>query len=391
MFQTRLCRYGIATTTGVALSLIINVSLAQTGGQTSSQTSSDCETGNQLTFSWQFINNCSLEIRGGTSLGASLALDTEPSAAWQALQEPGISTFERDRRAILAMAGGYRVSFDFLETVGYTPGFEPDPPYRSWGTEYVYVVEDRGDFISLQHIMVMQYVGPDGVVSEPMVQKHWRQDWQYEEDAILVFQGKDQFGHQQFTTQESQGRWAQSVYQVDDSPRYAAIGQWQHLGNVSSWLSDTTWRPLPRRESSYRQDYDVLVGSNRHTITPTGWVQEEENLKLVLEAPGMPGGNMPYLSKEIGVARYERVRDFDFSAGDQYWQDTFAFWQDVRRAWQEIIAQNHPFVLNENAGGVPLFMAMFMMADEAATEGAYDSDKILPAIRSKLEEYVQFR
>jgi hypothetical protein len=332
-----------------------------------------CETGQQLTFSWQFINNCSLEIRGGTSVGAGLALDTEPSAAWHAL------------------AGGYRVSFDFLETVGYTPGFEPDPPYRSWGTEYVYVVEDRGDFISLQHIMVMQYVGPDGVVSEPMVQKHWRQDWQYEEDAILVFQGKDQFGHQQFTTQESQGRWAQSVYQVDDSPRYAAIGQWQHLGNVSSWLSDTTWRPLPRRESSYRQDYDVLVGSNRHTITPTGLVQEEENLKLVLEAPGMPGGNMPYLSKEIGVARYERVRDFDFSAGDQYWQDTFAFWQDVRGAWQEIIAQNRPFVLNENAGGVPLFMAMFMMADEAATEGAYDSDKTLPAIRSKLEEYVQFR
>lgn len=350
-----------------------------------------CETSQQLTFSWQFINNCSLEIRGGTSLGASLALDTEPSAAWHALQEPGISQFERDRRAILAMAGGYRVSFDFLETVGYTPGFEPDPPYRSWGTEYVYVVEDRGDFISLQHIMVMQYVGPDGVVSEPMVQKHWRQDWQYEEDAILVFQGKDQFGHQQFTAQESQGRWAQSVYQVDDSPRYAAIGQWQHTGNVSSWLSDTTWRPLPRRESSYRQDYDVLVGSNRHTITPTGWVQEEENLKVVLKEPGMPDDNMPYLSKEIGVARYERVRDFDFSAGDQYWQQTFAFWQDVRAAWQQIIAQNRPFVLNENAGDVPLFMAMFMMADEAATGGAYDSEKTLPAIRSKLEEYVLFR
>lgn len=350
-----------------------------------------CAHGNQLTFSWQFINDCRLEIRGGTSLGAGLTLDTEPSAAWHALQEAGISAFERDRRAILAMAGGYRVSFDFLETAGYTPGFEPAPPYRSWGTEYVYVVEDRGDFISLQHIMVMQYVGPDGVVSEPMVQKHWRQDWQYEEDSILVFQGKDQFGHSQFSAGERQGHWAQSVYQVDDSPRYAAIGQWQHMGNVSSWLSDTTWRPLPRRESSYRQDYDVLVGSNRHTITPTGWVQEEENLKLVLREPGVPADNMPYLSKEIGVARYERVRDFDFSAGDQYWQDTLAFWQDVRTAWQEIIARNRPFVFHENAGDVPLFMAMFMMADEAAQADVYDSAQSLAAIRSELAKYIEFR
>ena len=47
-----------------------------------------------------------------------------------------------------------------------------------------------------------------------------------------------------------------------------------HGGGVSTWISDETWRPLPRREFSVRKDYDVLVGTNRHTITAQGWVQE---------------------------------------------------------------------------------------------------------------------
>jgi hypothetical protein len=56
---------------------------------------------------------------------AELKSVTGPSAAWRAVQEPGLTKFERDRRAIPAMAGGYRTSFDFLETVGFTPGFTP--------------------------------------------------------------------------------------------------------------------------------------------------------------------------------------------------------------------------------------------------------------------------
>ena len=50
-------------------------------------------------------------------------------------------------------------------------------------------------------------------------------------------------------------------------PIETAFGRWEHFGNVSTWLSSTTWRPLPRREFSVRKDYDVLVGTNRHTIT----------------------------------------------------------------------------------------------------------------------------
>ena len=60
-------------------------------------------------------------------------------------------------------------------------------------------------------------------------------------------------------------------------------------------------RPLPRRESSVRDDYDVLIGHNRHTIVPSGWVHEEENYKVVLDGHGNVDNGLPYLSKELGI------------------------------------------------------------------------------------------
>lgn len=351
------------------------------------QADTDCRS--QFTFSWQFVDDCDLKPRGGTSRGADLILDDEPGPGWLALQEPGLSDFERDRRAILAMAGGYRTSFDFLEIVGYTPEFEPDPPYQSWGTEYVYVVEDRGDFISLQHIMVMEYVDENGNSSGPVVQKHWRQDWAYKKRDILVYAGNDRRAHKKYSRRDVKGHWAQSVWQVDDSPRYEAIGQWQHFPNYSTWVSDETWRPVPRRESSFRDDYQVLIGTNRHTVTPTGWVQEEGNIKTVLDDQGNPAGNAPYLSKELGVARYERLKDFDFSEGDRYWELTRAYWDDVRTAWDQLIGDRKDFHLKRQVDGVPLFMPFFQQAGAIVEAGRYDSAAGKQQINETLQKYVK--
>lgn len=349
----------------------------------------DCTALRQFTFSWQFVDQCNMKVRGGTSTGAGLTLESAPSPGWLSLQEQGISNFERDRRAILAMAGGYRTSFDFLEVVGYTPDFKPDPPYQSWGTEYVYVVEDTGEFISLQHIMVMEYIDEDGKVSEPLVQKHWRQDWRYEKNDILVYAGNDRRQHKNYSRKEAKGTWAQSVYQVDDSPRYEAIGKWQHEKNVSTWISDETWRPVPRRETSLRKDYQVLVGTNRHTITPTGWVQEEENYKVVLNDDGSLRKDNPYLSKELGVNRYERLKDFDFKPGDTYWNQTNNYWKDVRKAWVELVKERQSFVIKRSVDGMPLFMPFFQEAEEIMQAGNYDQAQGKAFIDETLSRYVE--
>ena len=244
-------------------------------------------------FSWPISDDCSKKPRGGSSKGADVSLATQLRKPWLALQQTGLSKQERDRRAILAMQGGYKVNFDFLETVGFSEGYLSDRPYQSWGTEYVYVIEDTPNFISLQHIMVMFFKQDDGSVSQPMVMKHWRQDWRFEDTSLLEYSHDNTWKNRPLSKNSVEGTWSQAVFQVDDSPRYESYGSWQHNSSFSTWISQTTRRPLPRREHSVRDDYHALEGFNRHTVTRHGWVQEEENWKLVLDDKGEPFSQDP--------------------------------------------------------------------------------------------------
>jgi hypothetical protein len=325
----------------------------------------------QFTFAWP-LGEGALKPRGATTRGVPVVLDQTPGGAWERLREPGLSEFERDRRAILAMAGPYRVSFDFLEVVRYDPGLRPDAPYQSWGTEYVFVAEDRKDFIALQHVLVMRVLRADGTASEPIVVRHWRQEWRYEPAHLLAYEGADTWARREIGEAGRRGRWSQSVLQVDDSPRYAALGRWEHTDSYSTWLSGQTWRPLPRREFSVRNDYDVLAGTNRHTITPGGWVQEENNLKLALEAPGTARAAMPYLAREYGLARYERIRDYDFGPGERYFKRTEPFWMEVRAAWQELARERGRFTLRARVDQGQLFVPFFEYAGRLAEGAPFD-------------------
>jgi len=304
--------------------------------------------------------------RGGTSTGAAVTLAKDPHEGWLAVREEGISTLERDRRAILAMAGPYRTSFDFLEVAGYQEGYEPAQPYQSWATEYVYVLEDSKDFISLQHIIVM-FIQDNDEVTGPIVMKHWRQDWAYEKPKVLAYVGNETWLFQPVPEDEIAGSWSQAVYQVDDSPRYESFGHWEHNPSFSTWQSATTWRPLPRRESSVRDDYQVLEGTNSHSILPNGWLHEESNSKLALDEEGKPSSN-PYVAKELGVNRYERIVDHDFSGGDEYIEKTGPFWGDVRSAWNQILNDREHLTLNLKDASVPMFLRLFEAAERFSGE-----------------------
>ncbi|MEO0973131.1 MAG: DUF6607 family protein, partial [Pseudomonadota bacterium] len=258
----------------------------------------------RFVFSYQFSEGDELAPRGGTSKGTTITLAQDDHPGWQRLQDKDLDAFERDRRAILAMAGGYRASFDFLEVEGFTADYSPAKPYQSWGTEYVYVIEDRGAFISLQHVLVMEILGEDGEIVGPFVTKHWRQDWTYEDATVLDYRGGGRWERVALDDETRRGTWSQAVWQVDDSPRYEGIGRWVHEGDFSTWASEPTQRPLPRREYSIRDDYQALLGTNTHTITREGWTHRQDNLKAVLDVTGAP---TEYLAREYGVNRYQRV------------------------------------------------------------------------------------
>ena len=364
---------------GLLWAMAMGVSAADTGGD------------RQFTFAWPFAENDDMKPRGGTTDGPDVTLVREPTDDWQAIHQSGLEKVERDRRAILAMAGGYRTSFNFVEAAGFTPGYTPARPYQSWATEYVYVITNRDDWIRLQHVMVLLIKQDDGTLSEPIVMKHWRQDWRYEDRDLRTYAGDNVWQHERLSARAAQGTWSQAVYQVDDSPRYESYGTWVHHDNYSSWESATTWRPLPRREFSVRDDYDVLVGTNRHTITPTGWVHEADNLKVALAEPGEYRADNPILAREHGVNRYERITDHDFSAGDAYWQRTAPFWADVRQGWQAIYAEHARFHVKPEIDGERLFEVMFNYAAQIDSARSYDQAAGQRFVKKTLNAFVEPR
>ena len=286
--------------------------------------------------------------------GQSAAVQTEAPAARG-------DSFQQDREAILAMAGSFHVRFHFIETVAYTQGYEPKPVSETGGNEVVRVIEDRGDFISLQHLLVAHMKdGSDFVV------KHWRQDWQYEPKRVFDYVGGNAWKMRQTTPAEVAGKWSQSVYQVDDSPRYAAIAAWTHTHGLSEWTAPRAWRPLPRRDATTRDDYDVVDAVNRHAITPTGWVHEQDNEKLVLQ------GDRHVLVREIAYNTYDRTDDFNVKAADDYWAKTSDFWADVRSEWARWEARDDTFGLTVQGEAEQLYTPVLEAAD-AVNAGEKDS------------------
>lgn len=321
-------------------------------------TDTDVTTLQSQVFGWPFLSPETLQTRGGTTQGSEVLLQAGQSASWDALQEPGLTALERDRRAILAMQGAYRTSFQFIETAGFTEHYYPARPYFSWGTEYIHVLEDSGDFISLQHTMVMYFQNADGSVSEPAVMKHWRQDWQFEDASHHRYTGSNTWERQKVNADDRAGSWSQWVYQVDDSPRYQATGRWQHGLQYSSWQSDAAPRPLPRRESSARKDYNLLQSRHALTITPSGWLHEQSNQKVDRQQ-----GVDRYLAKEIGINRYELLAQPELQAPAMaYWEATGDYWQAVRDEWRRLFAENAILGVKDSYGDKPLFSYHFEYA-----------------------------
>jgi hypothetical protein len=345
----------------------------------------------QYTFAWQFAEGDDMKPRGGTTKGVPVTVVTEPGEAWTRLHEAGLTEQERDRRAILAMAGEYRVSFDFIEVAGFDGAYAPKRPYQSWGTEKVYVIEDRPGFISLQHLLVTRMIGDDGKVTDPFVTKHWRQDWEYEPSSQFAYRGRNTWQSASVPELVREGAWRQSVYQVDDSPRYSGVGLWEHLGNYSTWIGGEGWRPLPRREYSVRDDYQVLVGTNRHTITPTGWVHEQQNNKVALGADGAPRQDRPVVGRELGFNRYERITGFDFSAGDRYLAATEPLWRAVRTEWNRLLSAAAPVELKGAPDRDRMFMPLFKMAEAVEKAPPADAEaqaKLAADARARVQEYL---
>lgn len=263
--------------------------------------------------------------------GAGVAMSTPALAQVR-------GALERDRQAILGMTGDYRVRFHFDETTAFVPGYEPLEPKRSGGYESVRVIADTGAFVQLQHLLVAEHEGQSFVI------KHWRQDWTYQPRSVLVYERLNYWRARSVSSAERRGAWSQTVWQTDDSPRYGGVGVWDHANGRSVWVSGPTLRPLARRDAIRHPPYNRYACVNRHAITPTGWVHEQDNDKL-----GERDGQTVTFVHEDGYNTYDRFNEYPVAAAESYWSDTSEYWASVRQDWDDAIARGRGVYVEEEA------------------------------------------
>ncbi|MGY0560019.1 DUF6607 family protein [Luteimonas sp. A277] len=270
----------------------------------------------------------------------------------------------RDQKAILAMQGEYKVSFAFDETVLLADGYERMEPQRSGGSEVVYVVEDTAEKVVLQHLLVDPRSGH--------VTKHWRQDWIYEAPQRFEFTADQTWEVRDIPAEATDGAWTQCVYEVNDAPRYCGTGRWNHRYGVSTWTSDRTWRPLPRREYTKRDDYNALNVENRHTIVPGGWTHEQDNTKVVRAADG----STRTLAREVGFNDYRSTEEVDFSPAREYWDATSGYWARVRARWDALLSQPPGLRMKAGVDGMEMIMPLFEQAERVVAGERIDDGQI---------------
>lgn len=293
----------------------------------------------------------------------------EPTPAAVAPANP--AELQRDRAAILAMLGEYEVRFAFDETVVLKAGYARVDAKTTGAWETVVLVEDAGDRIVLQHLLV----GENGHVT-----KHWRQDWQFEARERFEFVDDQTWRRVALDPETTRGAWTQCVFEVSDAPRYCGTGRWVHTDGHPTWTSDPTWRPLPRREYTTRKDYDALRAINRHTVSANGWTHEQDNTKAIRD-----GGEVTELVREFGFNDYRRVAGHDFEPAYAYWRATGAFWADVRRRWGVAFAAGDGVRLKTKIDGMAIVMPLFKQAALIAEGKQADVAKVDKVFATKIE------
>ena len=271
---------------------------------------------------------------------------------------------EQDRKAIMAMEGCYKVTFDFAETFAPDTAYDYHERYNSWGIEYVLVLTNQPDLIQLQHLLI---------INDSTIIKHWRQDWVYEETSLLSYQGDRNYKTIKYNPEEVKGTWTQKVYQVDDSPRYESKGTWVHVDGKHYW-EGTGYAPLPRREFSKRSDYNIVKRNSRMELAEDGWFLEQDNEKIIRNEQGDK-----LLCHEKGMEKFTKG-DYNCQPAITWWEENKDYWADVREAWTEIFEENPQMKFQKKVDDQMLWQQLFKVGDEVASSDSADSKAKVKAI-----------
>lgn len=258
----------------------------------------------------------------------------------------------QDTEAIKKMCGCYEVMFKYTETFAPEIDYEKKLDYSATALEWAKLIEDENGKLSIQHLLI---------VGDNMIIKHWRQDWLYENKDVFTYKKDNTWTFNQLKEEEVKGQWTQKVYQVDDSPRYSGSATWVHYDSKNYWESDTD-APLPRREYSKRDDYNVMIRGNRQEVLNGGWIHEQDNDKIIREA------NMEdvLLTQEKGYNIYKKIDDSKCKAAEDWWSENQKLWKKVRGVWDEVFDRQGDLAFRTIVDSIPMHKHFYKLDNKSS-------------------------
>lgn len=221
------------------------------------------------------------------------------------------------------LCGCFDIEFKYAET------FSPDKNYKYHDREVLgakelaLAVEKSDKKIVIQHLLV---------IDDTTVIKHWREDWTYEQPYVWQYEPDKKWIKKDLKPEQYKNKWTQTVWEVDDAPRYQGISDWVTTDNKTFWLN-TTDAPLPRREYTTRNDYNVLRRGNKLVLSAAGYTHEQDNDKIQ-----KADGSEKLIAQEKGYNIYKKVPETQCATAAAWWKEKGAFWTAVRVEWEKIFA-----------------------------------------------------
>ena len=254
---------------------------------------------------------------------------------------------KQDIEAIKEMCGCFEIDFKFSETFQYSndSNYSKSKNYNAKALEYAKLIKDEKGHISIQHLLVMG----DYII------KHWRQDWIFQNKDLLKYDGNNNWKYISKTKKDVKGQWTQKVFQVDDSPRYEGSATWVHTDGKSYW-ENSSYAPLPRREYTKRNDYNIMIRGNRHEITEDGWVHDQDNFKVVKD---LESDSEVIIASEKGFNIYTRVDESNCKEAINWWDENNEKWLLVLEKWNTIYSKKDDISLRKSVENKPLFSFLF--------------------------------
>ncbi|HNU15413.1 MAG TPA: hypothetical protein PKI55_13240, partial [Chitinophagaceae bacterium] len=168
--------------------------------------------------------------------------------------------------------------------------------------------------------------------------------------------------------EEVKGKWTQTVWEVADEPRYQGFSQFVNLDGKIIWQNSTD-APLPRREYSMRNDYNVLKRTNRLNITDSGYLHEQDNQKIIRS-----NGTDRLLVEEKGHNIYKRIPEKECAAAKEYWEKNAGYWGRVRKIWGNYIATHNSISLKNKIDDKMLHEYLMVLGKEYVAKRITDAE-----------------